>query len=1031
MTTGERRVPQSLSSPNLVGGRKRGVVPLRRTQSFFGLRSGSLEGPKVRSRCFSSGSGWPASLLKEASLDSGVVPQVDGAESPRSDGTETTLRPGLANVPIEAEKEDGCLGGGESEGMHLHTMDIHQQLRSMSALSDDTTEDDALLMPHHTWNFHHRERRRVNDPSAFSRHTHVRSTTNPQDLRRGLSPAASSVYSRPSSLVSRDAEQKDGPSYEIPNVDGALMDWPLQPPATNASVRESQEGSEHEGVVSEERASTPLTASRSTVRHSGTANSHADQSSVRFTPRPRTAPLQSKASSSLLTGSSRRSRFLQRLSPPKKTVKKRRSIFKFLRAGTRKQQQQIRSISSPILRPTLSPGAGLYDGPADDPGLLTVQYELTNNPQHSGKFASVSHLSSERKGTATRLSVPSELQRRPSLAEYERHLTATGDDRRRPSTIDLQKLEEVQEDDRCESLLLQRKLSRAKPLADEPTGLMAQALEKHQQEKALFRSASKQRESLHARPPTPQTRPVAETFVASGANLAPPSIAVHDEAVDPAEKPGRRLSTAGKEAAAGHLVPPEASAAGPSGYASTAASLTTTESRRLSSAPLPPDTSLSSPDHQKRIGTALESWSRFPSHSRPERSGSAGPKDAVFTKDFAIDMTTAELEALEEGVEAGSPPTSKGASLRGRRLPRSRSTMFSGLARYYSNIFSSDSAAGQNRRTSVVKGGWLANPDLELLPAPNSSEPTFPHQDHGFKQHLHQLEHELEETVRRDVEFVEAEAQKFSKEVRREVGIVEEEAERFEREFERDVQLVEDGAERFENRLRKDLELVEEEAEKFMHHNHQHQHHQHHHQSAARSAVGGNMFKQEGLFADQPHVKRDSTFMGPLDNLKDEPATGEPNVEEHSATLDGTTEPTIQQVKKPYNKAEVFSDLYKDCLVRPDSASSARAATNLSTAADDLAPNASEAAPSALKPVKVRSPEQRKQLDAQSSVRRFPSVTVVDDRKGHSRSVSLLSVKVGADGGIYRSSTNDLLQLLQEREREERERLLSGGGSGI
>lgn len=71
-------------------------------------------------------------------------------------------------------------------------------------------------------------------------------------------------------------------------------------------------------------------------------------------------------------------------SPPKKTVRKRRSIFRFLRPGSRRQQ--FRSMSSPMLltRPSTS-RSGMYDGPADERDrrdTLTVQYELTENPIH-------------------------------------------------------------------------------------------------------------------------------------------------------------------------------------------------------------------------------------------------------------------------------------------------------------------------------------------------------------------------------------------------------------------------------------------------------------------------------------------------------------------------------------------------------------------------------------------------------------------------------------------------------------------------
>lgn len=56
-----------------------------------------------------------------------------------------------------------------------------------------------------------------------------------------------------------------------------------------------------------------------------------------------------------------------------------------------------------------------------------------------------------------------------------------------------------------------------------------------------------------------------------------------------------------------------------------------------------------------------------------------------------------------------------------------------------------------------------------------------------------------------------------------------------------------------------------------------------------------------------------------------------------------------------------------------------------------------------------------------SVVRRFPSVTVVDDRKGHWRSISLISAQSGKS---LRNSTNDLLDLIKEAEHMEREKLM-------
>lgn len=947
------------------------------------------------------------------------IPQKDGAESTRSEDSEATLKAGTASLTQDCRPRSVA-----SEGMHLHTMDIREQLRSMSALSDEIEEGDSMLSPSHAWTFHHRERRNVYDPSAFSRHTHVRSTTNPQDLRRVLSPAASSIYSRPASLAVDRYDEQERPPYEIPSVDGTLAaDWPLQPPLESTVASSGTAFEKFE--LPDTAPSTPLKDAQleaSLSRKSKTQTSD-QRSSIKLTPRSRAVSLRSKKSSSTLTTSSIRERLFKRFSPPKKAVKKRRSIFKFLRAGSGKQQ--VRSISSPILRKKPSQTGGIFDGPSDDPELLTVQYELTENPQHTNRSASVSNLTAAnltaaRRNTSSHLSVLNELQRRPSLAEYEKQLTALGDDRRRPSSVDLQKLQEVEEDDRRGSLLFRQKLTRAKPLEEESTGgLMAQALEKHQQEKALFRSVSKQKESLHAKLTQaahhahPHLHIRGQTPVSAEAGLSMPSISVHDESPGPSIKPAPILDPAHGQPPS-YLVPPEASVAGSSRYASTTASFQTASSRRISSVPPPPEIVLGR--QPKRIGTSLHSWSRYPSHTRAERCGSAGQPDDVIAKDFAMDMSTRELKALEEGV-AGSP-TSKTSS-RNRRLPRSRSTMFSGIARYYSNIFSSDSSMVQNRRTSVIKGGWLANPDLELLSPPTSNEPTFPHHDHSFKQHLHDLEHELEETVRKDVEYVEAEAHKLSRQLREDVEYVEEEAEKLEKELHDDVEMVEEQAERLEQRIRHDVEHMEEEAGKLMHHGH------HHH--GDKAVFGNDLFRKKSIFkADMGHaqLKRDSTItMDPLDSARQDSLPDDTSAG-HMGVFDGTAEHKMPP--KTASKAEIFSDLYKDCLKRSESNASNPYAFDKSATSRN---NNTEMPPPALKPVKPRSPQLPNQINPQSSIKRFPSVTVVDDRKGHSRSVSLISVKVGANAGIYRSSTNDLLELLQEREREERERLLSGSES--
>ena len=200
-------------------------------------------------------------------------------------------------------------------------------------------------------------------------------------------------------------------------------------------------------------------------------------------------------------------------------------------------------------------------------------------------------------------------------------------------------------------------------------------------------------------------------------------------------------------------------------------------------------------------------------------------------------------------------------------------------------------------------------------------------------------------------------------------------------------------------------------------------------------------FQEGSPFAgssQQARLHRANTYVDPMDeedhkdtsaitiHISEAPAAAE-DQHERNTTLDGASEP-----RTPASKAEAWSNLYQQCVVQvPSEMSSSHYRTRSAGPATpaSMGHRIQEAkggmAPPALKPPKARSPEHPKGLDPHASVRRFPSVTVVDDRKGHGRSVSLISVKVGLDG-VMRSSTNDLIDLIEARERQEREKLLRG-----
>lgn len=672
-------------------------------------------------------------------------------------------------------------------------------------------------------------------------------------------------------------------------------------------------------------------------------------------------------------------------------------MFKFLRPGSRKQQ--TRSISTPVLS-VKSPSL-MYDGPSDDPALLTVQYELSEHPQHNMRSLSTSQLgNAHAPGTNNQPPSSGLLHRSPTFAEYERNLSVMGDDRRRPSSMNLTRLHEIHEEDRKESVGIRKKLSRAKELKDDVSPLMAQALSKHQREKDLFRSSSKRHEAERAHRPTPVFS--APTFSHTGSSLAP-TPEDHSELLDPLEK--GELVGGAQYPHGGNFLSPMA-AAGLSSRASAAASLggpsTTASSYQLGAA--------SAESRPTKIGTSLASWSKYPSHTRFERCGSAGRLDNVTTKDFAL-IDPENVQASDEDEPEGSPTSqaNKSHAKPGKKLAKSRSLTFSGIVRYYSNLFHTSGFTGQNRRTSVTVGGRLEHPELEML------APQAPDDHQHSHEHIKHLKDIVKEDAEKVAEYVRDEENKLEGYIRKE----EEELEQFVRMEEGKIEdFVREEEDKFEGFVRKEegklKKFVHEEEDKWMHYQH------------AGPASSNAPFRTGSIFAapnsnDHGHRHIEDGMIRP---------TKRPNASDLEASgglrLDGTATAASAQAAVPPSapsKAELWSNMYQDCVARPPSAGVAEAA--------QLPSRCESMPPPALKPMKARSPEQPKERDAHAKIRRFPSVTVVDDQKGHFRSVSLISVKTSRSTGFEKSSAHDLLELVREREEQEREKLLKGCGGDI
>ncbi|KAF1814553.1 hypothetical protein P152DRAFT_500437 [Eremomyces bilateralis CBS 781.70] len=117
-------------------------------------------------------------------------------------------------------------------------------------------------------------------------------------------------------------------------------------------------------------------------------------------------------------------------------------------------------------------------------------------------------------------------------------------------------------------------------------------------------------------------------------------------------------------------------------------------------------------------------WAQYPSHTREERTGSAGLADNVIVRDFAVEQSTPRKSGPIFR-PSSTPRLWLRRQRRGIGLPKSRSIDFSkSIFKKYARIFSPQSDEfrhqGHGHRSSVSARGALRYPDLELLP------PVFP-----------------------------------------------------------------------------------------------------------------------------------------------------------------------------------------------------------------------------------------------------------------------------------------------------------------
>jgi hypothetical protein len=911
----------------------------------------------------------PATAVIDGALDEGLVDHdVERSQptpKPASEESKDHATPRASvddviepNGATSAHESDQTVGEKTSHAsFHLSKMRISEQLRSMSQLSGPSDDSDRLTPE--AWTFHRRERSNcfMTVPQVGSNRSRYMHHTSESGIDSAQVPASwgqvtkdpdasSSIYSRP---MSPEVPEP----HKIPANLAAVADWPLKtevcsptddvPPQGDSATTDRQSNAGDDTHITIVEPDLPTIAVYGATHD--TVNADSSSSPIALN----RAPSHKSGSSS----TTKHSRFLERFTPSKKLVRKRRSIFKFLRAGSRRNQ--ARSISTPVLcSPHLRP---FVDGPSDDNDLLTVQYELTSQETDPVRSVSLNNLPSTTLDESQGIASSSDLRRKPSLAEYERHLSVTGDNRRRPSTRDLNRLSVVEENDKHEPVLAKKSFSYYSKTQDTDP-LMQAALERQLREKALFRSPSKNS--------VPLSKSSSLSFLATSWN-EPSSAQPQSPGRDP-------LDSEGKKTSAAHLSPPRTPIDGRSRTSSLSNQKPTNSKKPII---LHTPSSASRDSIKSRIGSSLDSWSRYPSHTRGDRCASAGPADNIRTFDFALNIKHERIRGTDES-DPFNPgkrvltETSTSTRASKKSLPKSRSATFGNFVRYYSNLFTSPDFHGKGRRTSVAAGGRLEHPELEILPhvlpADGGSHPVV---------YAHELEplrpgHSTHIDIKTSI--IGEETKDATSDNKHPHGLSPPSA--------RPVSFR--GNSVFKANSPK--QGTEHET----------------------SATSPNNISQSDDSQDYFSAEHTST------------STSLTNPAEQNCDLDGTAE-TTDPVKLPTpSKAQTWSESYKDCLIVPPSPA---------THTDE---DAKAMPPPSLIPNKRRSPAQASQqqfsLDPSAAIRRFPSVTVVDDRKGHWRSVSFISIQstksAASAASFMRESSNDLLKLMELREREEREKLL-------
>ena len=108
-------------------------------------------------------------------------------------------------------------------------------------------------------------------------------------------------------------------------------------------------------------------------------------------------------------------------------------------------------------------------------------------------------------------------------------------------------------------------------------------------------------------------------------------------------------------------------------------------------------------------------WSRFPSHTRTERSSSAGPGDNVLIRDFAKSTSPTDRGNASAGLLLSRPKKIK-KNMKSRSMTFGRNVLY-GIGRLYRTHGTDYKLPGTGHRSSVATGGSLEYPELEVVPS--------------------------------------------------------------------------------------------------------------------------------------------------------------------------------------------------------------------------------------------------------------------------------------------------------------------------